>query len=67
MSPEKASSKKSGFPRKVQRDGSYSSICLNCFQTIGQDATEAELAAREEKHICEYLVVLVPGIFRPAL
>ena len=42
-----------GFKRRANRDGSFDSICLRCFNTAAIDYTEQALLAEESKHVCE--------------
>jgi len=42
------------FVRRQNRDSSIDSICTKCFLTIASVTTsEKDLAAHEEKHICD--------------
>ncbi|HEY4380141.1 MAG TPA: hypothetical protein VGN01_07325 [Acidobacteriaceae bacterium] len=41
------------FPHRVNRDGSFDSICKRCFLTIASCASETELAAAEREHMCD--------------
>ena len=41
------------FVRRRNPDTSIDSICTRCVQTIASAACEAELATREQKHICD--------------
>jgi hypothetical protein len=45
------------FPRRVNRDGSYDSICLKCFATVATTRTEIELAAFDAIHACNHAMV----------
>jgi hypothetical protein len=38
------------FPHRLNRDGTYDSICQTCFNTVGTGRTEAELAQAEKRH-----------------
>jgi hypothetical protein len=40
------------FPHRRNRDGSFDSICLKCLLTISTTRNEADLAKREELHVC---------------
>jgi hypothetical protein len=39
-------------PHRRNRDGSYDSICLNCFATIAAGKSEAELWRHDKMHVC---------------
>jgi hypothetical protein len=41
------------FPHRSNRDGSFNSICLNCFVTVGDHRTEEELVKMDAQHICK--------------
>ena len=41
------------YPHRLNRDGSFDSICPRCFQTIASQYTEVSLAEDERRHICE--------------
>ena len=40
------------FPHRRNRDGSYDSICLACFASVGS-GTQEELEQLDKKHVCE--------------
>jgi hypothetical protein len=40
------------FPHRLNRDGSYDSICLACLATVGCGTLE-ELAKSDEEHVCD--------------
>jgi hypothetical protein len=40
------------YPHRKNKDGSYDSICLTCFQTVSHAHSEAELGPQEEAHLC---------------
>jgi hypothetical protein len=40
------------YPHRRNKDGSYDSICLNCFATVACTETEGELAEHEKNHNC---------------
>ena len=40
------------FPHRANTDGSFDSICTNCYETIAQRPFEAELSLAEQTHIC---------------
>jgi hypothetical protein len=41
------------YPHKRNSDGSFDSICLNCFTTIASARTEQELLESDKRHICK--------------
>ena len=41
------------YPHRVNLDGSWDSICARCFLTVAHCETESELAASEQKHVCD--------------
>jgi hypothetical protein len=41
------------YPHRHNRDGSFDSICLNCFATLATAKTEAELLEFDKSHICQ--------------
>jgi hypothetical protein len=41
------------FPHRLNRDGSFDSICLTCLLTITNARMEAELATHEQNHVCD--------------
>lgn len=43
------------FPHRHNRDGSFDSICPQCFQTVAKSSTEADLEAAERVHDCDGL------------
>jgi hypothetical protein len=40
------------FAHRLNADGSFDSICLNCFLTIGSSDIEADLLEFEKDHSC---------------
>ncbi len=44
--------KQTQFPHRLNKDGTYDSICKVCFQTVGSNAMEAMLAELEKRHVC---------------
>jgi len=44
---------KSGFPHRLNDDGSHDSICIGCFTTVATAQNEWELVAHESAHVCE--------------
>jgi hypothetical protein len=45
------------YPHRINRDGTFDSICLTCFLTVAHAQTEAELLAYDREHVCEYWTV----------
>jgi hypothetical protein len=43
----------SAFPHRQNPDGTFDSICTQCFKTIATTMTEAELTTAERTHNCE--------------
>ena len=41
------------FPRRLDRNGIYHSICLTCFQTVATSFSQTTLVEGERHHICE--------------
>ena len=41
------------FPHRRNPDGSFDSICPNCFRTVATRRNEADLAQTEREHVCE--------------
>jgi hypothetical protein len=41
------------FPHRRNPDGTFDSICIQCFVTVGTAATEAELKETEITHDCK--------------
>jgi len=54
------------FVRRRNKDSSVDSICTTCFQTIASVASEDDLAAHEQKHICDPLGEFVSWRAYPA-
>ena len=53
------------FPHRRNRDGSYESICLTCFATVGSAGTEQELVKFDKEHVCEPSLVAERGFHPP--
>jgi len=51
----------SKYTHRKLADGSYNSICLKCFRTVGTSANEVALAENEARHICS------PDVWFPQL
>ncbi|HVW78712.1 MAG TPA: hypothetical protein VHB45_13955 [Alloacidobacterium sp.] len=41
-----------GFAHRQNEDGTFDSICLNCFRTITTEGKETNLAGKEKEHHC---------------
>jgi len=41
------------YPHRRNSDGSFDSICLNCFATVANAGTEPELLEYDSRHVCE--------------
>jgi hypothetical protein len=40
------------FTHRRNPDGTFDSICMSCFQTVGHEVRESDLAAAEANHKC---------------
>ena len=40
------------FPRRLDQNGIYHSICLTCFQTVSTSFSQASLMEGERQHAC---------------
>jgi hypothetical protein len=40
------------YPHRINRDGTYDSICLTCFATIASARREEELKEPDRNHVC---------------
>jgi hypothetical protein len=40
------------FPHRHNRNGSFDSICTQCFMTVATKSNEAELRGPENAHVC---------------
>lgn len=40
------------FPHRSNFDGTFDSICIECFATVATDFDESKLAAHESAHVC---------------
>jgi hypothetical protein len=52
------------YPHRRNKDGSYDSICLNCFVTVASGKSEAELIEVDKVHVCEYSILSQSAIDR---
>ena len=41
------------YPHRWKSDGTYDSICFNCFRTIANAASEEDLVPAEAEHCCD--------------
>lgn len=51
------------YPRKRNKDGSYDSICLTCFATVGHSKFECGPLEDTHTHICDSAFLAERGIF----
>jgi hypothetical protein len=49
------------FPRRLDENGNYHSICLNCFQTVATSYSQQALVEIEKQHICKIPLSLRMG------
>jgi hypothetical protein len=54
------------FPHRRNNDGSYDSICTECFVTIATAKDESQLAGAEGTHVCNPLWFHVPSKYQIA-
>ena len=47
---------KRSFAHRRNRDGSWDSICLNCFFTVATQSVEQGLTEQEQMHDCETFI-----------
>jgi hypothetical protein len=40
------------YPHRRNKDGSYDSICLTCFAVVACSMAKAELAEKDNAHVC---------------
>jgi hypothetical protein len=48
----------SHFPHRQNSDGSYDSICMVCFATVGSNKSEDALDWVERSHVCNQQALL---------
>jgi hypothetical protein len=48
----------SHFPHRQNSDGTYDSICIVCFATVGSGECEGELERIERNHVCNARALL---------
>jgi hypothetical protein len=51
------------FPHRRNADGSYDSICPECFLTAARAKSEEELTTLEKKHVCDSSFLADRGAF----
>jgi hypothetical protein len=49
---------------RLNRDGSYDSICLKCFATVANTRTEIELTALNKIRACNHTMLCDRRLFR---
>jgi hypothetical protein len=49
------------FPHRLNRDGSYDSICLTCFATVANAKEAADLDVLDQGHVCDPVVLSQRG------
>jgi hypothetical protein len=54
-------------PHRRNSDGTWDSICKNCFLTIAHGRTESELAKSEKTHVCDSSFLAERGLFSERL
>jgi hypothetical protein len=52
------------YPHRLNRDGSFDSICLTCFATVVYAKTEAELVDSDKDHVCDSGFLAERGLLR---
>jgi hypothetical protein len=45
------------FPHRINRDGSFDSICVKCLLTVASARMEEELTIHEINHVCDPLIL----------
>jgi hypothetical protein len=54
------------FPHRLNRDGSYDSICLACLTTVANSREVANLDIADQNHVCDPTVLsqrVLPQVF----
>ena len=51
------------LPRKRNKDGSYDSICLTCFATVGGCGPDGQLPDHHKAHVCDSAFLAERGLF----
>ena len=57
-------SNENGFYHRRNPNGTYASICCNCFLATGSCETEGDTDALEKEHLCDQIQVLKRDAFR---
>jgi hypothetical protein len=50
------------FPRRLNVDGTWNSICVRCFQTIAANKLEVEVEEIEKEHVCPSSLLSQRGV-----
>ena len=50
------------FPHKLNNDGSYQSICLTCFATVGYASKVEDLDDYDRNHVCKPIALQRRGL-----
>jgi hypothetical protein len=53
------------YPHRLNKDGSYTSICPQCLSKVARTNTEAELAAHDNIHKCNPSVLAERSFVEP--
>jgi hypothetical protein len=56
--------RKVSFTHRFNPDGTYDSICRNCFRTVGHAKAERALVPEEGTHVCNMVDLLWIGQIR---
>jgi hypothetical protein len=40
------------YPHRRNKDGSFTSVCLKCFQNVAEYRTEEDLQVLDKAHVC---------------
>ena len=54
---------KSKLPRKRNKDGSYTALCLTCFATVGDCDPEGRPEEHAKSHVCDSAFLAERGLF----
>ncbi len=52
------------YPHRLNKDGSFDSICPTCFMTVAAAKSEIELVEYDANHICESSLLAERGMFQ---
>ncbi len=50
-------------PHRLNKDGSYDSICLTCFATVGSSKPDGQRSQHDKVHVCDSAFLAERGIF----